>query len=325
MNTELNWALWPRAGATSEPLSVSEETEKRAEVIYSDHSLEGLLQGVVAEIPSWDAEMSVGIEKYAAARFGNVNEGLPVVNRQNIWRHPNAHPLALALLLGDKYSMDFLEWEPETLRRTLYKDGGQLSESSWVKILAIRTLILSPTPWRQWEQFQWLSRGLAGRAPNFVYLEQPEIGFLMAAVDSMKLVDRSRPFAEDIDKFVAVSLRDQGIMYAPPPLNFAQEELSDRRLVCRKCGTREKDDHDIKCISCGSKDLEKHAGPHEALVAGTKALFDSRKRLPLEQAVTGLPSTADGNAAYKLLVHNEYRNEVRHQLISQLRMLRTEG
>jgi len=325
MNTELNWALWPRAGATSEPLSVLEETEKRAEVIYSDHSLEGLLQGVVAEIPSWEAEMSVGIEKYAAARFGNVNEGLPVVTRKNIWRHPNAHPLALALLLGDKYSMDFLEWEPEALRHTLLKDGFPLSESSWVKILAIRTLLLSPTPWRQWEQFHWISCGLAGRAPNFVYLEQPEIGFLMAAVDSMKLVDRSRPFAEDIDKFTAVALRAQGIMYAPLPLTFAQEELNDRRIVCRKCGTREKDDHDIKCISCGSKDLERHMGPHEALSAGTKALFDARKRLPLEQAVSNLPTTAEGNAAYKLLVHNEYRNEVRSQLLSQLRMLRTEG
>lgn len=315
-----DWARWPHPAAVAEPL----EAEKSASVVlYSGHSLEDILQGVVAEIPSWEAEQPPGIEKFAGARFGS-DEPLPTVTPKNIWRHPNAHPLTLLLLLVHRYTPDCLEWEPETLRTTLRKDGIQLSESAWTKIMAVRVIVTSPSPWRQWEQFHWVSYGLAGRAPNFVYMERPEIGFLMTAIDMMTIVDRARPFAEDLDKFTSVALRDRGIMYAPPPLQFAQEELNDRRIHCKQCGTHEKDDHDIKCVACGSKELSRLPGPFEHLREETKKLFDARRKLPLEHALEGLGHDAAAQATYKLLVHNEYRNEVRAQLITQLRALRQE-
>lgn len=317
-----NWTRWPHPAATAEPLII--EAEKSASMVYGDNSLEHILRGVVAEIPSWEEELPPGIEKFAEARFGTEDQ-LPTVTAKNIWRHPNAHPLTVLLLLINRYGQDCLEWEPETLRTTLRKDDITLSESVWTKIMAVRVVVTSPSPWRRWEQFHWVSYGLAGRAPNFVYLERPEIGFLMSAVDMMRIVDRERPFAEEIDKFTAVVLRDRGIMYAAPPLQFAQEELNDRRIRCKQCGTHEKDDHDIKCVACGSKDLERLPGPFEHLRDQTKALFDARRKLPLEKALEGLGHDAAAQAAYKLLVHNEYRNEVRAQLVAQLRALRKES
>lgn len=317
-----NWTRWPHPAAVAEPQA--DIVVKTAALAYSDHSLEGILQGVVAEIPSWEEDLPPGIEKFADARFGT-EDPLPVVTSKNIWRHPNAHPLTVLLLLINRYGQECLEWEPETLRTTLRKDGIQLSDSVWTKIMAVRVVVTSPSPWRQWEQFHWVSYGLAGRAPNFVYLERPEIGFLMSAVDMMRIVDRERPFAEDLDKFTAVVLRDRGIMYAAPPLQFAQEELNDRRIHCQKCGTHEKDDHDIKCVACGSKELTRLSGPFEHLREQTKVLFDARRKFPLEQALDGLAHDAAAQAAYKLLVHNEYRNEVRAQLVTQLRALRKEA
>lgn len=316
-----HWTRWPHPAATS---SLTDSVEKTAEVVYGDYSLESILQGVVAELPSWEMSLPQGIEKFASARFGTEDQ-LPGVTSKNIWRHPNAHPLALLLLLVNKYGQDCLDWEPEALRRTLQKDDILLSDSTWTKIMAVRVIVVSPTPWRQWEQFHWVSYGLAGRPPNFTYMERPEIGFMMAAVDMMQVIDRARPFAEDICKLVAVVLQDRGIMYAAPPLQFAQEPLNDSRIHCQQCGTQEKDDHDIKCVACGSATLAHLPGPSEHLMTPTKALFEARKKMPLEKALDSLGHDAPAQAAYKLLVHSEYRNEIRAHLISQLRMLRQES
>lgn len=297
------------------------EAEKRAELSYDDHSPEYLLRGVVAELPSWEEEMPEGVEKNAALRLGTTDE-LPAVTMKNIWRHPNAHPLALTLILLDKYGNEYLEWDPEALRTTLRKDEILLSDSTWTKILAARVVLQSGSPWRQWEQFHWVVTGLAGKPPSFVYMERPEIGFIMSGIDTMKMMDRQRPFAEDIGKFTAVVLRDRGIAYAPPPLQFAQEDLDDSHILCGNCGTHEKDDHDIKCVACGSKDLKRIPGVFASLHEQTKKLFDARKKLPLEKAVDGLGTDAAGESTYKLLVHNEYKNQVRAQLVAQLRMLK---
>ncbi len=317
-----NWARWPHPAAVADPL-LGEPQEKLAELSYDDPSPEYLLRGVVAELPSWEEELPPGIEKTAAMRFGT-DEPLPAVTRKNIWRHPNAHPLALTLILLDRYGKDFLEWEPEALRATLKKDEILISDSVWTKILAARVVLLSGSPWRQWEQFHWVVTGLSGRPPSFVYMERPEIGVIMAGIDTMKMMDRPRPFAEDTAKFVAAVLRDRGIVYAPPPLQFAQEELDDRRIRCMKCGTEEKDDHDIKCVACGSKELKKLPGYFEYLRDDIKKIFDERKKRPIEAAVEGLGHEAAGEAAYRLLIHNEYRNQLRAQLVEQLRMLKTD-
>lgn len=314
------WGRWPHPIAVADPL-LDTDAEKRSEQEYSSHALEGLLQGVAAGVSELETDLPRGIDKVASARFGSADP-LPDVTMKNIWRHPNAHPLILLMLLLDRLGQDCMEWEPEALRLTLRKNDILLSDSVWQKIMAARVILESPSPWRQWDSFHWVSMGLSGKMPSFVYLERPELGYQMAAVDQMKMIDKSRPFAEDIDKFVATTLRASGIMYAPPPVEFAQEEVDDRHIKCPHCGLHEKDDHDIKCIACGSKDLERIPGEHEGLRDQTKALFDVRKKFPLEKAVDGLGDSAAEKGAYKLLTHNEYRNQIRAQLLQQLRMLR---
>jgi len=321
MTPNPNWMRWPHPMAVADPQVVIDATEKTASMEYVEVSPAAIVTSVAVDLPTWMRELPEGTEKVAAKRLGT-NDDLPSVTLKNIWRHPNAHPIVLSLILLDRYGQECMEWETDALRMTLKKDEILLSDSVWTKILAVRVLLQSPSPWRQWEQFHWIALGLAGRAPNFKFMEKPQIGFLMSAVDTMLHVDRPRPFAEDIVKFVAVAFRDEGIAYAPAPLQFAQEELDDRRLKCKQCGTVERDDHDVKCVSCGSKELERLPVMFADMRDQTKKLFNERKTKPLEQAVDGLGEDAVGNATYRLLVHNEYRNQVRAQLISQIRMLK---
>lgn len=319
--TTNNWARWPHhATKDSESLEESALKEASAPLFYDEVSPKGLLTAAAVVLPDWIQGIPEGTEKTAALRPDD-DDPLPVVTPNNIWRHPNAHPLVLTLILLDQYGPDYLNWEPEALRTTLLKDNRKCSESVWTKILASRVLLLSPAPWRQWEQFHWVSQGLAGKPPNFVYLEKPQIGFLMAAVDAMTVVDHSRPFAEDPAKYVATTLRDAGVPYAPPPLTFAQEELNDRHIECLDCGTLERDDNDVKCVACGSRNLKHIPGAYETEAAAIKSAFMARRKKPLQTAVEGLGHDIIGEATYKLLVHNQYNNEIRAQLIAQLKML----
>jgi hypothetical protein len=270
-------------------------------------------------VRSWD--LPPGIEKVAAQRDGDQGE-LPEPTRDNIWRHPNAHPATLMLLLLDKYGQDIFEWDPEVLLVTLKRDGISTSNSVRLKILAGRVVLNSPSPWRRWEAFHWTALGLAGEPPNFIYMEEPEIGHLVAAMDFMKLADPSREVGEEVDKYVAAVFKTEAIPYIPEPLHFAQRELEEPKIRCRSCGAIHRDDNDQRCVTCGSPQLQKIPYEYADYRDDTKKLWNNVKNLPLPSAVDRAPAdTPEGNAVYRLLVHWDYANQVRTHLNQQLRIL----
>ena len=242
------------------------------------------------------------------------------VTKLNIWRNPDAHPLALLMLVLDKYQQDGLEWEVETLRGTLEKDGVQLSQSGWTKILAARLLLLSPSPWRQWNVFALTARGLAGFAPNFHYLEEPELGHLMLAVDCMHVADRSRETSDEVDKFVAAVLKQDGQPWAPPPLEFAQDELEESQLQCLNCSALCRDDNDSRCVVCQSHALQKVAYPFAQLRDQVKTQFEKRKRTG---SLAGLREDDAGDlCTARLLADWSFARERRFALATQMRLVR---
>ena len=316
----MNWAQWPMDGAES---AVLEDRVKTAS--YPDSpppSIEAVAQGIANVVPVWENELPTGIEKTAALRDDGSGDRLPDINLRNVWRHPNAHPLTFDLLLLDRYGVEYLKWEPEPLRVTLKRDGFQLSSQAWTKIQAVRVLHNSPSPWRRWEVFHWIALGLNGKPPNFSFMEEPELGALAVAIDIMRIVDRPRETGEEIDKYVATVAKADGQTCLPPPLDFAQRELSQPKIRCRRCGTEDRDDNDVRCVACGSEDIERLPNPYAELCGRVTQMVKARNRLPLERAVDGLPDDIAGNMAYRLLTHWDYRNEMRSRLITQFRMLR---
>jgi hypothetical protein len=219
----------------------------------------------------------------------------------------------------DRYGEDAVQWMPITLQQTLEKDGIRVSNSAYAKILAAFTLIASPSPWRRWEVFHWVARGLAGQQPNIVYLEEPEIGHLFVMADMMKLIDPKRKTGSEVDKFAAAVLKENGIHLAPAPLDFAQRELDDAKIQCDRCNTINRDDNDVRCVHCGHTKLSKVPGEFSDAKAASEALWNARRGMPILRAVDGLPDSGPGNAVYRLLVHWDYARRVRSQMIQQLR------
>lgn len=297
--------VWPPSGGgLSFPAEPGESPPE-----YTPPTVAGIVDNVMA---------TFGSDKVSALRK-DVRSVAPSL--KDIWRHANAHPVALLLLLLDRYGPEFAEWEVETLKLTMERDGLPVSNRVWNKICAGRVVLESPSPWRQWEVFHWVCRGLAGETPNFVYLEEPELGHLVVGYQTMKIFDPKRPTGLEVDKYVAASFKHEGIPFVPDPLDFAQRELEERKLKCQKCGAIHRDDNDVRCISCGSKDLKKEPYEFEALKKQCEELFGARRALPLEKAVDGLPDSGAGSAVYRLLVEWDYADTVQSQLLQQLRMI----
>jgi hypothetical protein len=225
------------------------------------------------------------------------------------------------LLVLERYGAAALEWDAEVLRTTLLRDNTQLSNAVWTKICAVRVLVMSPAPWRQWEVFHWVCKALAGEQPNFTYLEEPELAHIWAGIDALQLLDPKRVMSGEVDRFVAATARHAGLAWLPAPFEGALHFLDVKRLRCPKCDAIHSDDGDIRCITCGHDALEGIPNPFQELRDETARLWAQRSPFPLAQALEGLPETAAGNAAYKLLIAWEYSRSQRKLLLRQLRTL----
>jgi len=306
---------WPPGGA--EPVSSVLETPPEADPV----DVEMLAQRAVDSIDDHSQAIADGMKLAALNSEASIDTTGYVPNTKSIWRHPNANPIALMLLLLDKYGQEYLAWHPDVLKLTLDRDGVALSNSVWNKILAGRVLLASPSPWRQWEVFHWVCRALAGESPNFVYLEEPQIGHLVAGYAMMKLVDPARTTAWEIDKFIAAVFKNDGIAFIPQPLDFAQRELEETKIECQHCNALHRDDNDVTCVTCGKGPLVKVPYEFEAEKSQTQDLWNARHNKPLADAVSNLPDTAAGSAVYRLLVEWSYAATVKAQMIQQLRMI----
>lgn len=287
------------------PVRLVAHAGEPAEQSYADSSLTGLAERCAGAASEW------GTDKTASK-----------VDPVLLFKDPDAHPMPLLLMTIDRYGEESFDWAPEVLRVTMIRDNIQVSGNAFTKIMAARTLALSPSPWRQWHVFHWVARALAGLPPNFSFLEQPEIGHLMVAADIMKLIDPSRPFGTEIDKFTAAALKDAGHVFAPEPLAFAQRELENPQLECGACHALFHDDNDEKCVTCGAAKLHPVPYAWAELRDKCEASFKLHKDLPIVRALDALPDDTVGNLVYQLLVQHDYCLNVRKHLLAQLRLFR---
>lgn len=292
---------------------------------FVTQELSQLLEHIGESLPALVAEVPLGMSKVAGLRDGV--DPLPPVTLQNIWRHPNAHPLVLDVLLLDRYGVEYLDWEPEVVRETLLRNSTPISTRNWTKIQAIRVTHRATTPWRQWEVLHWISQGLDGTQPTITFMELPEIGVLASAIDILKTIDKTVEFSDEIQKFVAATARYAGIPFLPPPLDFAQRELDQAQVRCRNCETIVRDDNDQRCVHCASTDLEHDILDSQWSAAKTavKTAWEAQRGKRLEDVVSGLGDSAEDHCIYSLAIHWDYRNQVRQRLVDQLKMIRKSG
>lgn len=154
-------------------------------------------------------------------------ERLAPISPKNIFVHHDTHPVVYDVMLLKKYDLDWYGWEHETLWRTIMQDFRvpSISDHAKSKIQAIRTIHINEWFWTKWEVFCWISQALNNNIPDFQILQKPSVPQLFQAVDAATMVRDDEEFNHELKMFVAASVVDDGVIYAPRPIRFCQEEV----------------------------------------------------------------------------------------------------
>ena len=253
----------------------------------------------------------------------------------------DAHPVALTLVLMEKFGADWFDWEPDTLKREILQTfrATSVSEHNWQKIQAVRVLTATMGFWSEWHIFEKIIQALNNNIPRFDITQRCTMAQLTAGVDIANTI-RSESYGDEIQRYVAACALDEGVNYLPPPLDFAQLVLSEPSYHCRVCGQIDTDDFDGRCDFCtarfrGEHPLDMKVSPEVPKDAGTKVdKFLRREFAAVEKKFGELKikdrseldldedKTEDVQAS-KLMVAYDYMQLRNHQLAEQLEELKS--
>lgn len=253
----------------------------------------------------------------------------------------DAHPVAIVMVLLEKFGPQWFDWEADTLRTEIFAtfNTSSISEHNWQKIQAARTAMMTYGPWREWQIFEKVLQALNNNVPRFDIAQPCTLSQLMAGVDILNALRREK-FNEEIAAYVAACALEEGVFYLPPPLDFAQEKLSMPSYRCRRCGNEDLDDMgDGKCDFCcgrfqGERPLNLKPAEFVPPYAGDDVVrFLKHDPEPVKARYTQLVESGvdkpldDDNyvdvQAAKLLVAREYLQLRSSQLTEQLEELRS--
>ena len=269
------------------------------------------------------------------------------VTPNNLFTHHDTHPVVLDTALLKIFGVQWFEWEPETLWMELARDyipsRTPPSELTRNKINAIKALHMNMLPWENWEVFIPVALALNNVIPIFEVLHELSIAQMMAGVNTINRIRREE-FDPEVRAYMAACFLDQGVVYAPPPIDFIQPEISQPSYRCLDCGNEDQDDlEDGVCDVCSerfvddrplnfkpNKELEHRIAQGEGrrLVKFLKfpfedvrARYEKLEGTPLEDLT--LDRTRVDIQVMKLLVARNYIQVREAQLSSQIRALQT--
>jgi hypothetical protein len=150
------------------------------------------------------------------------------VTVKNCFRHPEAHPLILDMVLLRRYGPEFLGWQAETLEHVIPQDfGTSLSHVNQSKIQACRTLHLVDSFWQQWEVFSWLTMALNGVPPDFEIMQVPTVAQAAVAIDIAARIRTDVPWSSEVKTFLQSVMDHDGVHVAVAPFDIIQPSPLD--------------------------------------------------------------------------------------------------
>lgn len=195
-------------------------------------------------LPSLDAETTTEVEtvsRDSAAPSLEAPEPPASVTLQNIWRHPDAHPIALELLMLRQYGPEWLGWEAETLQALVPEDfkTPSLSALNLAKLQACKVLHLVDSFWAHWEVFLACLMPFNNEFPDFTMMQVPTAAQCLVACDIAARIRTDVEFSGEIRTYVGQVFQHDGIFLSLPPAEFAivtvpesiQREELERRWV----------------------------------------------------------------------------------------------
>jgi hypothetical protein len=177
------------------------------------------------------------------------------LTRPTAFTSPDTHPLLLDKILADRYGINWLIWEPETLWDTMTVDFHlkmEISKHARSGIQAVKTIHCNDSFFQDWQTTLWCSQALDGEPPDFDVLQDTSPGQIWHAFECARLLRGSMPYDEEVQSWMAAYWLDDGIVYAPPPLDFMQDNICQMEAICPKCDNVEWAVGLTECPKCGN-------------------------------------------------------------------------
>lgn len=154
---------------------------------------------------------------------------------RSVFSHPEAHPLALDVVLLKNFELEWLTWLPDTLFFEIEQTfTTSIAEVNKLKILAAQTLHVTDACWEQWEIFEKTVWALNGMVPRVDTIQPPDLPMLMAGVDMINSI-RQETYGEEVARYCAAIFLYENVFYAPDPLSFCQPYISQPTYKCQDC------------------------------------------------------------------------------------------
>lgn len=265
---------------------------------------------------------------------------------KSVFSHPDAHPVALDLVLLKNFELEWLSWLPDTLFSEIEKTfSTSIAEVNRLKILAAQTLHTIDAYWDNWEIFEKVLWSLNGQIPRTDVIQPPDLSILMSGVDMADGI-RKETYGEEVARYCAAVFLHENVFYAPEPLGFCQKYISQPMYKCPDCGQTGSALPPFEgiCWSCGehfdseypfrfkpdpnSLAVRKGAGTKVSIgltfdPEPTKNRFQELDSLPQDKLRASIHETVEDIQAAKLIIAVDYMKYRSQQLAEQLTSLRS--
>lgn len=234
-----------------------------------------------------------------------------------LFTHHDSHPIVLHHILTRDMGIEWLVWDYSTLWDEINKTYNIIvSNLNRCKIQALRTLQANELFWENWDIATPVFKALNNRLPDFYIFQPPTPVQLLAGVDMINDIRRHK-FSPEVRTFIASILLNDGLIYAPAPLDFVQEELDRKHYRCNNCGQIAMDYKHKECDSCGSGNLVRFQKTDEGELEEIKSFVD----LVLAGADVAIYEDRKGVHAAKWKVAQDYVDVLHQRLNEQMRLV----
>ena len=266
------------------------------------------------------------------------------LTHRSVFSHPEAHPVALDMVLLKHFQLDWLSWLPETVFKEIQETfNTSIAEVNKIKILATQTLHVIDAFWEEWEVFEKTVWALNGMIPRVDAVQPPDLPMLFAGVDIASHIAQHE-YSEEVARYCAAIFLHEGVVYAPSPLNFCQQYISQPYYKCKDCDKKASilPPFDGFCSSCAGHYEREHplkleADP-EAVKRGAgqnlsfdltfdpnpvKTRFQELNKMPADKLAKAIKETQEDIQSAKLIGAIDFQRYRAKQLSDQLTSLRS--
>lgn len=267
-----------------------------------------------------------------------------ILTSRSVFSHPDAHAVVLDMVLLKNFHIDWLSWLPDTLFSEIEQTfKTSIAEVNKLKILATQTLHVIDAFWDQWEIFEKTLWALNGMIPRTDVIQPPDLPILFAGVDIADNV-RKETFSEEVGRYCAAVFLNENVFYAPEPLKFCQDYITQPYYHCKDCGKKASalPPFDGLCSSCAGHfehehpfsfkpdpDLLKNGVGRNLEIGVTynptpvKNRFEELDSMPAAKVAGALRETPEDIQAAKLITAIDFMKYRSQQLAEQLGSLRS--